>query len=208
MSIPEEALRFCAHLFWPSSCPFCGALGEAACVKCVLPLLAPPLPSILDGMPHEAGGIHEGVLRDMALELKYGRNRPLGEVMGRALGRIFPKPDCDMLTPVPLHRESDRGYNQSMALAKGVSAEWKIPAAEGLRWREDRTAQTALGRVERKAMPADALAGLGNILAGKKVVLVDDVSTTGTTLLRAARAVDRAGGRAVLALTWTIVPGA
>ncbi|MGI6784689.1 MAG: ComF family protein [Aminivibrio sp.] len=207
MSIPEAALRFAAHLFWPSSCPFCGAPGTAACVKCLLPLLSPPLAGETGGLRHEAGGVHEGVLRELALELKYGRNRPLGIAMGRALGRIFPRPDCDVLTPVPLHRESERGYNQSMALARGISMEWGIPALEGLRWKEPRAVQTSLGRKERRDMPADALIPLGNLLEGKRVTLVDDVSTTGTTLLRAAGAVERAKGKAVMALTWTIVPG-
>lgn len=206
MSILEGALRFAGHLFWPSACPFCGALGTPACVKCLLPLLSPPLAADLGGVPHEAGGLHEGVLRDLVLELKYGRNRPLGVAMGRALGRIFPKPECHVLTPIPLHRESDRGYNQSMAIARGLSLEWEIPVADGLRWKEDRAAQTSLDEKERRGMPADALLGRGNILAGKKVTLVDDVSTTGTTLGRAARGVEAAGGRAVLAVTWTVVP--
>jgi predicted amidophosphoribosyltransferase len=208
LSIPEAVLRFGAHLLWPGACPFCGALGVPACLACLLPLLSPPLPADLGSLPLESGGSHEGVLRDLVLELKYGRNRPLGVVMGRALGRIFPKPPCDVLVPVPLHRDSERGYNQSVALAGGISKEWDVPVADVLQWNGLRSAQTSLEEGERRSMPPDALIARGKGISGQRAVLVDDVSTTGTTLRRAARAVAGAGGKAVLAITWTVAPKA
>ena len=208
MSIPEAVLRFGTHLLWPAACPFCGALGVPACVTCLLPLLAPPLPADLGSLTLEAGGIHEGVLRDLVLELKYGRNRPLGVAMGRALGRIFPRPLCDILVPVPLHADSGRGYNQSRALAEGISREWGVPVADGLQWNGLRAAQTSLEEGERRRMPAGAILPRGKRLEGKRAVIVDDVSTTGTTLHRAAEAAALGGGRAVLALAWTIAPKA
>ncbi|MGD9822477.1 MAG: phosphoribosyltransferase family protein, partial [Aminobacteriaceae bacterium] len=59
-----------------------------------------------------------------------------------------------------------------------------------------------------RRMPAGAILPRGKELAGKRAVLVDDVSTTGTTLLRAADAVALGGGKALLALAWTIAPKA
>lgn len=208
MSILESIGRFGAHLIWPASCPFCGALGKEACVGCLLPLMAPPLPEDFGSFPFETGGLHEGIHRNLILELKYGGNRPLGVAMGRALGRIFPTPSCDVIVPVPLHKESDRTFNQSAALAEGLGREWGRPVVEGLAWSRSHAAQTTLGEAERRKMPSDAMAPRGRRVAGKTVVLVDDVSTTGTTLRIAAKALSRGEGKVVLALTWAKAPKA
>ncbi len=157
----------------------------------------------LGSLPLWSGGEHDGVLRELALALKYGGDRTLGVEMGRALGRIFPRPPADALVPVPLHRGSERAYNQSLALAEGLSKEWGVPVRDALSWREQRSAQTSLDESERKQMPADALQSRPGLLSGKRAVLVDDVATTGTTFLRAAGAVERAGGKVALALSWT-----
>jgi len=161
--------------------------------------------AVLGDFPLETGGIHEGFLRDLVLELKYGGDRTLGVAMGRALGRIFPKPSGDVLVPVPLHRDSGRGFNQSKAIAEGLCLEWGIPVSDCLEWTQERVAQTARKESERRDMPLDAMAVRQKGLAGKRAVLVDDVATTGTTLRRAGHAVERGGGRAVCAYTWTAV---
>jgi predicted amidophosphoribosyltransferase len=203
LSIPEEIRRFAEHLIWPRACPFCGALGRSACVLCLLPLLEPPLPMELGSLPLWSGGEHDGILRELILALKYGGDRTLGAEMGRALGRIFPCPGADILVPVPLHRRSCRAYNQSLALAEGLSKEWGLPVRDALSWKEHRSAQTSLAEAERKKMPDDVFQFRPGILSGRRAVLVDDVATTGTTFLRAARAVERAGGKVGLALSWT-----
>ncbi|GAB1427108.1 ComF family protein [Aminivibrio sp.] len=208
MSIPETLLAFAGHLLWPAACPLCGALGVPVCLECLLPLLNPPLPEDLGPVKLWTGGRHEGLLREFALEMKYGGNRPLALVMGRALGRIFPPPEADCLVPVPLHRGSTRIYNQSAALASGIAREWNLPVIDGLLWREERSTQTALPEEQRRNMPSDALAPRRGRIAGKRAVLVDDVATTGTTLRRAASALERGGGRTVLAMTWTHSPKA
>lgn len=206
MNIPEELLCFAEHLLWPRACPFCGALGRSACVLCLLPLLEPPLPTDLGGLQLWSGGEHDGILRELVLALKYGGDRTLGTAMGRALGRIFPCPGADLLVPVPLHRGSERDYNQSLALAEGIAKEWNLPVRNALSWREHRSAQTSLDEAERKKLPDNAFEYRQEILSGKRAVLVDDVATTGTTFLRAAHAVERAGGKIAVALSWTCAP--
>ncbi|MDI9369947.1 MAG: ComF family protein [Synergistaceae bacterium] len=207
MSIPEELARFASHLLWPVACPFCGSVGESACVLCLRRLLEPPMPIDLGGLSLSSGGEHEGVMRELVLALKYGGDRSLGKAMGRALAETFPRPDADLLVPIPLHRGGERSFNQSAAIAEGAGTVWGIPVLDGLAWSERRAAQTSLGLVDRKMMPADVFRTVKRGISGRRVVLVDDVSTTGTTLLRAAGAVGRGGGRVESAMTWTYVPG-
>ena len=164
------------------------------------------MPMELEGLPLWSGGEHDGVLRELVLALKYGGDRALGVAVGRALGRAFPRPEADLLVPVPLRWGSARAYNQSLALAVGAAKEWGIPAKEGLVWSARRREQTSLGREERKAMPRDIFSPVPGRVEGKRIVLVDDVATTGTTLERAAEAVLRGRGIPVLALSWTCTP--
>ncbi|HCL80412.1 MAG TPA: ComF family protein [Synergistaceae bacterium] len=208
MNIPDTLFRLLPHLLWPTACPICGAIGVPACLTCLLPLLHPPLPIPLHGASFLlwTGGPYETHLRDLVLEMKYGKNRALAVVMGQALGRIFPKPDADALVPVPLHIDSPRGFNQSEALAQGLKKEWRMPVVDALAWRERCTEQATLEEKERRNMPSDAITIGRKGLAGKQIVLVDDVSTTGTTLCRAQEAVVRGGGRCALAVTWTYTP--
>ena len=203
MSILESARAFAEHILWPKACPFCGAIGEPACQLCLKRLFSPPLPLVLDSLSLWTGGEHGGVLRELVLALKYGGDRRLGVAMGRALASHFPRPAAELLVPVPLHKGSRRAYNQSLALAEGVGIEWGMAAREALVWSERRSEQTSLGLADRKKMPKDALSPTIGALAGERVVLVDDVATTGTTLERAAAAVRLGGGEPVLALSWT-----
>lgn len=126
--------------------------------------------------------------------------------MGQTLGRTFPRPEADALVPVPLHIESARSFNQSEALAQGLRKEWGIPVLDALAWRERRTGQATLEEKERRNMPSGAITVGRKGLAEKQVVLVDDVSTTGTTLCRAREAIVRGGGQCTLAVTWTYTP--
>ncbi|HOM25693.1 MAG TPA: phosphoribosyltransferase family protein, partial [Thermosynergistes sp.] len=106
--------------------------------------------------------------------------------------------------PVPLHRRSERPYNQARALACGVSDVWGIPTEEGLKWIADVEPQTRLGASSRRTLPKGALEWRGLPLNGKAVIIVDDVCTTGSTLSCAARAVEKAGGFPAAAIVWSV----
>lgn len=70
------------------------------------------------------------------------------------------------------------------------------------------SAQTDLDEKKRKKMPLGAMIAKAGKIPGKRVVLVDDVCTTGTTLLRAASGIEGAGGRVAAAVTWSWSPKA
>lgn len=136
--------------------------------------------------------------------LKYEGWRRLGESMALAMQRLEPLAGADALVPVPLGaaRRRRRGYNQSAELARPLGALARLPVHEAalVRVRETAT-QTRLTPDGRRANLAGAFrAGAG--VRGRRLVLVDDVFTTGATLVEAALALLEAGAARVGAVTF------
>jgi competence protein ComFC len=115
----------------------------------------------------------------------------------------------DLIVPVPLHRlkKAEREFNQAERLALGLSRASGRPLAAGaLRRVEVTRSQTRLSRDERTANVRHAfVAGSGVNLDGRRVVLVDDVLTTGATTSACARVLRRAGAAEVC--VWTVARG-
>lgn len=151
-----------------------------------------------------------GTVQRLQHLLKY-RNRPalgiaLGRLLGRAVRRDHVGAAYDLVVPVPLSRVRalERGYNQSEQLARGLADALPgtppVDAALLRRTRPTRS-QTALSRTRRWANVADAFAVADPERArGRRVLLVDDVLTTGATLTAAARPLGDAGASVDLAV--------
>lgn len=148
----------------------------------------------------------EGVLRVAIHQLKYRGSRhlaePLGELMLETLATAAVP--ADVLVPVPLHasRLAERGYNQSALLADHVSQATGVPVVDGpLRRARPTEPQMALPAVQRRANVTGAFVVQGRELAGLRVLLVDDVCTTGSTLDACAAALRAAGCAEMWGLT-------
>jgi ComF family protein len=122
-------------------------------------------------------------------QLKYG-NQPdlgifLGELMGIELSKRWQKNPIDALIPMPLHpkKENARGYNQAALLCKGISLATGIAVKEDVLQRVAHTAtQTKKNRIERWDNVSTAFVTVQQEwLSGKKIMLVDDVITTGAS---------------------------
>ncbi len=144
-----------------------------------------------------------GVMQALQHALKYADRPTLGVQAGGAVGaawRAAGRPLPDFVVPVPLHRTRrlERGYNQSERLAQGIAATLGAEARPDTLVRTRRTrSQTALARGARQQNVAGAFACPDpTALAGRRVLLVDDVVTTGATALAAAEPL-RAAGAAV-----------
>jgi competence protein ComFC len=129
----------------------------------------------------------------------------MGELMARYL--LETPLLADLLVPVPLHphRQRARGYNQSLLLAREISRRLELPlAAEALVRRRDTPPQAkAVEADARRRNVADAFDCRPRAVAGRRVLLVDDVTTTGATLDACARALLAEGGASsVWALTF------
>ena len=150
-----------------------------------------------------------GPVRKLVHDFKYGRQRhlryPLAEWLGKTLddprlrGRRF-----DMIVPVPLHaaRERERGFNQAMLLAELLASRIKVPLEPVLERIRYTTTQTAYDRAERMENLHDAFRLRKNRdVRELRVLLIDDVLTTGSTLSECARVLKAAGAISVHAAT-------
>ena len=205
------------HLLWPVSCPVCGHLGRLVCDDCLRALVRPTLPRCLacgklspckthkKSPRMRAGFVYEGSVRELILALKHGKQEALGRRIGRILAEAFDPPEADALLPVPLHRGSPRRYNQSQALAEGMGEVWNLQVRDAARWKFDASTRAGLSASQRSSLPLDAFT-VGGSIRGLRVVLVDDVCTTGTTLSRLARACRNADAEVAEAFVAAWVP--
>jgi ComF family protein len=132
----------------------------------------------------------EGKVQEFVHKLKYNRKAQVGEQLGREFGQAWQKSPMlekpDLLIPIPLHpkREFKRGYNQSYMFAKGIAVVLDIPIfTKALKKTIHTESQTHKSREERIENIKESFAIGGNPnLAGKHILIVDDVLTTGATI--------------------------
>lgn len=206
---------FCARCwralprFAGPGCRVCGAPhpGLDAGLACARCRRAPPPFAYV----RAAAAYREG-MRTAIHALKYGRRpavaRPLGGLLAELAGELLdpghgslPDPPPGALVPIPLHpaRLAERGFNQAELLARPCAERWQLPLLHGVLVRTRATRpQTDLGEAERRTNVAGAfaVAGPGEV-AGRHLLLVDDVLTTGATVAAAAGALRRAGAARV-----------
>lgn len=197
----------CLRPWEGAACGRCGRFLDSAeprplCLSC----LADPPPWRI----HRSAGVYSGALKDLILLLKYKDYAVLGRALAgflydglRDAGEVWQ--NADALIPVPLHpkRERARGFNQSLVLARELSKKTGVPVIQGhLVKTRNAPPQTSL---EARAR-AENVRGAYRVkkdreIAGKTVVLVDDVCTTGATLRACGEALLMAGAGEVRAIT-------
>ena len=216
-------------LIYPPHCAICREAGESyLCPKCLekITLITPPVCRKC-GTPCEAyiceqcrereyyfecarsAGIFDGVLRDAIHQLKYRNHMVLADPLGDILANCFPDTGfiktVDIIVPVPIHitRMLDRGFNQSEEIARRLAMRIGIPIEARALYKFRKTKH----QVE---LPFDLR--VSNVhgsfrvkradgILGKRVLLIDDVYTTGSTLNEAARVLLDAGATAVRVYT-------
>jgi ComF family protein len=207
-----SALRAAVDLLFPDDCAACGAPATGALSLCevcardlrVMPVWGPPPAPVAGAW---SLGPHDGPLGAAIRRAKYRPDLALTDALAGLLGDAARGrlPTVDAVVPVPVHwrRRATRGFDQGERLARGVARALERPFDRRLR-RVQGGAQAGRSGAARRAR-ADAAFRAATGVAGR-VLLVDDVCTTGATARACASELLGAGARRVYLLTLTATP--
>lgn len=211
-----KLLRWLLDLLYPPKCPFCGRILERGeegwCASCQeeLPWTGPGdakrvecCDACLSPLWYR-DGVREGMHR-----YKFGGGRGhaalFGTLMAQCLRDRWEEP-ADLITWAPLYpkRRRERGYDQAELLARRVGELTGLPVERTLEKIRATAVQSQSGEDEaRKTNVQGAYRGLSGLdLTGRRVVLIDDVATSGATLSECAAELRKAGASAVVGLTF------
>jgi ComF family protein len=160
-----------------------------------------------------AVAVFDGPARRLVHRLKYADRLDLAPALGAWMARAGDEllSEADILVPIPLHRRRliARRFNQSVLLARAVSARCGVPVVvDGLERVKATASQVGLSRTQRSLNLQGAFKvhpGEMGLFLGRSIVLIDDVLTSGATLNAASRALLRAGAAQVDALVFARV---
>lgn len=200
--------RLLLDLLYPNRCPLCGEIisfDEYFCGLCGGRFSKPPkITDIAELDGFAAATVYDSVSIPFVSEMKRRNN---GYALSGAAFKVYEsllKTDIlsrtDIITYVPMDKKGlrKRGYNQTRIMASEISGLSGIPCAGLLKKVKATAEQKTLGEEERRTNVADAFSLRGGVsVEGGRVLVIDDVSATGSTLFEAARALKAGGAIAV-----------
>lgn len=228
LSAVERLGRAALDLVFPPRCVGCGSIGAFLCQACIasLPRAEGPrcsrcwrpgraadpclecraAPPAFDGL--RAAFVYDGVARELVHALKYRGITALAAPMASLLAEVARRHGlaAEFVAPVPLSglRRRTRGYNQAESLAGALGRELRLPVrSRAVRRRRHTPPQARTADAEeRRRNVAGAFVSRDAGIAGRDVLLVDDVTTTGATLAACAVALKEGGAGSVWALAF------
>jgi ComF family protein len=222
----RNAGRVALDLVYPPVCGVCGRPGAFVCPDCLdalprtsgdrcdvcwLPMrgarcyacTSRPLPLEMLRAPFR----YEGDVRHIVRAFKFGGQSSMAPLLGAQLSEAYEDHcfDVDLIVPVPLTgaRKRWRGYNQALLLAREVGRLQQLRVVEAMRRRGSAAPQAESSGVEQRVRNVQGVFSVAKpeAVRGQRVMLIDDVATTGATLSACAVELLAAEASAVLALT-------
>lgn len=202
------------NLAFPPRCPFCGEIREedGICPQCQVSLpwmgekVRPAKAEFVEGCV--APLWYDGLVVPSFHRYKFNHCRRYHKIYSMLMlqaveDRLEDRPDYICWAPISRTRYRRRGYDQSKLLAEGLSKGLEIPLLDGLeKWRDTPPQSSLETASEKKANALGAYRMRPNLdLAGKRILLVDDIFTTGSTLSECARILQTAGAASVTCVT-------
>lgn len=217
------------NILYPSQCPKCGTSSDVfhlspicsscwseirrysgpSCKICALPVVSehsnvcgqclkktPPFSRVI------TYGLYEDILAEAINQLKFHGIKRISKTLGRLLLSLG-LPEADGIVPVPMtiNRLRERGFNQSLLIARVIAKESNIPLLmDTLLKKKETPPQIGLSAKERLLNLKNAFEVKGDI-KGLRLLLVDDVMTTGATVTECSKVLMKAGAKEVIVLT-------
>ena len=228
-SLVQEYMQALLDLLYPPRCVSCQKRDAWLCPRClnnILFITAPfceqcgaPLATALSACGQcrknplkyingirAASLFKNNPIRPAIHFLKYNNHKAVAAILGKILADAYQDYNlsADVIVPVSLHptRLRERGYNQSELLARNVGKILSLPVNTTALQRVRQTkSQMELGAEERYRNVVGAFTCRDNVLSGQRILLIDDVCTTGSTLAACADALKQRGTAAVWGLT-------
>jgi ComF family protein len=193
------------EIIYPPFCCHCGKFGNYLCPECFGLIKFYPLPLEIKVENPEldkliAGAQYAEPLRSLIKKMKYGSAKDIGKVLGGMLWQTTHFPLVDLITAVPLHpsRKNKRGFNQAEIIARELSRLSQIPYREILIRTTNNKNQASIKDKEERLLNLENIFQLApkyenklksnaNQTLPQKILIIDDVTTTGATLNECAK---------------------
>lgn len=219
----RKLAEYFLHIIWPSSCEICGKIGENPCDSCRAEIRRREIEAArargfdrvftkdiitrhLENVTvYSSLYYHDESVKKVIHMFKEEGRKEIGHPLGVCMAKSFGETEADYIMPAPLRMNSERMYNQTLELAKGMCDYWGVELLDVSERTRERPHQMSLSARDRKNNIAPDDFRFTKDIHGLRVALVDDVCTTGYTLIAFAEACRLAGAEVICAYTLSSV---